>query len=310
MTCILLGTPTFAIPTAEVLMRTSTCTLLGVITKPDEPAGRTHAMTPPPLASWAKEHGVQYWQPGSKDELTSLLTKLRPDIGVVVAYGKIIPQDALTIPRFGFVNLHPSLLPRWRGPSPIPAAIAAGDVETGVTLMRIDAEVDHGPILAQERVPLSSAATRSSLENELAKLGARLLERTLPDYLAGGIAPKPQDHTQATMTPLLTRDDGRIDWRASAATIERKVRAYEGWPGTWCTLPDGERLKILEATVGAATDVAVGAIVRSDGTFGVASGSHQLLVLQRVQPEGKPVMDGSAFLRGHQDLWILTQHDV
>lgn len=305
MTCILLGTPEFAIPTAEVLMRTSACTLLGVITKPDEPAGRTHAMTPPPLAAWATEHGVRCWQPASKDDLTALIRELRPDVGMVVAYGKIIPQDALTIPRLGFVNLHPSLLPRWRGPSPIPAAIAAGDAETGATLMLIDAEVDHGPILAQERVPLSPTATRSSLEDELAVLGAQLLERTLPDYLAGRITPQPQDHTQVTTTPLLTRDDGRINWNDPAAVIERKIRAYEGWPGAWCELPDGKRLKMLAGTINGPTAMPPGTIDRSHGQFNVACGDGAFLTLETVQPQGGVQMRGASFLHGVAQLQVL-----
>lgn len=306
MTCVLLGTPEFAIPTAEVLRRTSACNLLGVITKPNEPAGRGKALTPPPLAMWAKERAVQCWQPETKEALTALLRELSPDVAIVAAYGKIIPPEALAIPRFGFVNLHPSLLPKYRGPSPISAAIANGDTETGVTLMLLDAEVDHGPILAQERVPLSPTETRSSLERELAELGARLLARTLPDHFAGHITLQPQDDAQATTTPLLSREHGRIDWRESAAVIERKVRAYEGWPGTWTTVsvspPPGKRLKVLSASVGGLTDAAPGTIIHRGDAFAVACGDHRLLTLTAVQPEGKPAMDGAAFRLGHRTI--------
>lgn len=308
MTCVLLGTSTFALPTAEVLLKLFP-PFLGIITKPDEPFGRGRIMTPPPLAVWAKEHGVQCWQPEMKEALTALLRELNPDVAIVVAYGKIIPPDALTIPRFGFVNLHPSLLPKYRGPSPIQAAIANGDTETGATLMLLDAEVDHGPILAQERVPLSPTATRSSLERELAERGAALIERTLPDYLAGRITPQPQDHARATTTPLLSRDHGRINWSEPATTIERKIRAYEGWPGTWTTLsisplPErrgrSKRLKILAATVGTETPLPPGTIDRSHGRLDIACGNGRLLTPLAVQPEGKPAMPGEAFLIGHQ----------
>lgn len=300
MTCALLGTPSFAIPAAEILTGTSTCTLLGIITKPDEPVGRSHAMTPPPLAMWAREHGIRLLQPDTKDELTALLTELRPDVAVVVAYGKIIPSAALAIPKFGFVNIHPSLLPKYRGPSPVHAAIANGDAETGVTLMLLDAEVDHGPLLAQERVEIPPAVTRSELDAFLAERGAQLLARTLPKYLAGRTAPQPQDHARATMTPLLTREHGKIDWSEPAAVIERKVRAYEGWPGTWFVLPNGKRLKVLSASVGAAHPGIPGTLVRDD-VMGVACGDGRLLVFNRVQPEGGAPMDGVAFMRGYRE---------
>ena len=231
-------------------------TLSGIITKPDKPAS-------PPLAVWARDHGVRLWQPATKGELTALLQEQRPDVAVVAAYGKIIPPEALAIPRFGFVNVHPSLLPSYRGPSPMQAAIANGDAETGVTLIVLDADVDHGPIIAQERVTLSPTIARRALEGELAERGAALLARVLPEYLAGRIVPTPQDHARATVTPLLSRDDGRMDWNASAAAIERNVRAYEGWPGTWCVLPNAQRLKVLRAAVNGPTTAAPGSIVRS-----------------------------------------------
>ena len=301
MRCIFLGTPEFAIPAADAVLRASTGELVGIITQPDRPVGRSRVPTPPPLATWATEHRIALFQPETTDDLRRVIIERNLDIGIVVAYGRIIPQDVLALPRLGFVNLHPSLLPRWRGPSPIAAAIATGDTETGVTLMLLDAEVDHGPIIAQERIPLSPSATRSPLERELADLGARLLTRILPEYLAGRITPQPQEHTAATYSTLLTRDDGRIDWREPAAVIERKVRAYEGWPGTWCILPNGKRLKVLQATLDGNAIESPGAVLQN-GTFTVSCGDHRALLLDRVEPEGKPPMDGRAFLRGHPDI--------
>ncbi len=329
MNCVLLGTSALAIPTAEALLKLFSPLpseglspssrggagggawgargggFVGVITKPTEPAGRKHDPTPPPIAAWAKERGVRCWQPETKEALTTLLRELAPDVAVVVAYGKIITSEALTIPEFGFVNLHPSLLPKYRGPSPIQSAIANGDTETGVTLMLLDAEVDHGPILAQERVPLSPTATRSSLERELAERGAALLERVLPEYLTGRITPQPQDHVRATTTPLLSREDGRIFWDEPAAVIERKIRAYEGWPGTWCALTDGRRLKVLKSAVNGPTALSPGTIDRSRDRFDAACGDNVLLTLEIVQPEGGVRMQGVSFLNGAAELRLL-----
>lgn len=299
-TCLLLGTPTFAIPVADALRSTSACTLIGIVTKPDEPAGRRQVLTPPPLATWARERSVQCWQPKTNQALIALLRERRPDVAVVAAYGKFIPPDALAIPRHGFVNLHPSLLPRWRGPSPIHAAIAAGDTETGVTLILLDAQMDHGPIIAQERTPLSLTAGRMSVERELAERGARLLERTLPEHFAARIVPHPQDEVQATTCPLLSRDDGRLDWRIPSATLERRVRAYEGWPGTWCTLLGDTRLKVFRAALGGPTSAMPGTVIRDGNRFGVACGDGRTLILEEVQPEGRQPMSGADFLRGYR----------
>lgn len=299
VTCLLFGAPAFAIPIAEVLRTAAVCELIGVVTKPDEPAGRRQVLTSPPLATWARERGVQCWQPETKQALTTLLRELRPDVAVVAAYGKLIASEALAIPRLGFVNLHPSLLPRWRGPSPVQAAIAAGDTETGISVMLLDAQMDHGPIIEQERIPLSPTATRASIERDCSERGARLLERILPDYLAQRIVPQPQDETQATTCPLLSRDDGHLDWREPAVILERMVRAYEGWPGTWCTVDGGRRLKVLRSTLERSTSVAPGTIIREADRFSVACGDGKTLILEEVQPEGRAPMSGGDFLRGY-----------
>lgn len=300
--CLFLGTSSFAVPSVEAIANAGTCELVAVVTQQDKPAGRGQLPATSPVAAWARARGVRLAQPATKQELTALVRELAPDVAVVVAYGRIIPEDALAIPPHGFVNLHPSLLPRWRGPSPIAAAIAAGDAETGVTVMRIDAQMDHGPILAQERTPLPPDATRTTLEEALAVRGAALLARTLPAYLAGTIAPTPQDDVQVTFCKLLTREDGRIAWGAPASSIERTVRAYEGWPGTWTELAEtGKRLKILTAELGGPTDAEPGTITTDmRGRMSVACGDGQALILTRVQAEGKPPVEGAAFIRGHR----------
>ncbi|MDO8425253.1 MAG: methionyl-tRNA formyltransferase [bacterium] len=299
-TCLFLGTSAFSIPSAEALLASGVCTLLGVVTQPDKPAGRGQQLATSPMAAWARERRIPLWQPATKQELTALVRECAPDVAVVVAYGRIIAADALAIPPHGFVNLHPSLLPRWRGPSPIAAAIAAGDQETGVTVMRIDDQMDHGPILAQERTPLLPHVTRTQLEQDLAKQGATLLARTLSAHLAGDIIPKPQDDAQTTVCPLLSKEDGRILWNESALVIERKIRAYEGWPGTWMELPNGKRLKILTVEIEGTTDANPGTIARdAHGRMVVACGEKKTFVLLQVQPEGKQPMDGASFLRGY-----------
>ena len=297
---LLFGTPTFAVPVAEMLQRSTVCTRIGVVTKPDEPAGRRRVLTAPPLAAWAAAHGVPLRKPKTSTELTATLRELQPDVAVVAAYGKLIPPEALAIPRFGFVNLHPSLLPRWRGPSPVQATIAAGDTETGVTCILLDREMDHGPIIGQERFLLSPTDGRAAVERELSERGARLLERILPEYLAHRITPQPQDDVQATTCPLLARDDGHLDWREQTAVLERKVRAYEGWPGTWCTISGGRRLKVLRATIGDPTSAPPGTIVRGTERFSVACGDDRTPTLEEVQPEGRAPMPGSDFLRGYR----------
>ncbi|MBI4433852.1 methionyl-tRNA formyltransferase [Candidatus Uhrbacteria bacterium] len=305
-TCVLLGTPAFAIPTADMLVRTPCVTFLGVITKPDEPVGRTQEHTPPPLKRWAATRGCSVWQPETKAVLTSLLQELHPDCMIVVAYGKIILSEALAVPRWGAINLHPSLLPKYRGPSPVHAAIAHGDQETGVTVMLLDAEIDHGPLLAQERVPIPDGVSRTVLEELLAERGAALLERILPEYFSGHIVPHEQNHADATFTSLLVRADGKLDWSQPAHVLARLVRAYEGWPGTWCLLPDGRRLKVLGAHTGDSEKGSPGMLAASaDDRIAVICGDQQTLVLTEVQPEGRGAMTGPEFRRGQPKLMQL-----
>lgn len=310
---VLFGTSSFAVPTARHLTANTSWTLIGVVTQPDARSGRGRQPSPPPLAAWARENEVPLYQPTSKNEIHALVQRVQPDLAITAAYGRIIPADAIAIPRFGFLNIHPSLLPRWRGASPIQAAIAAGDTETGVTIFRIDSGVDTGPIIAQERTPLLPDATHTTLEASLAELSVQLLTRVLPEFLAGRVTPQPQDDTNAKTCPLLTREDGKIDWHEPAQVIERKVRAYEGWPGTWSIFSPanlegeikrgwhGKRLKILAALIGDETSSEPSTILRTPhGRPAVACGDRRTLILTRVQPEGKPPMNGEEFLRGYR----------
>ena len=264
---VFFGTPEFAVPTLEALVKAG-YDIVAVVTQPDKPVGRGLKMEAPPVKVKAVELGLTVLQPttlnfgikpkGLESKLSLGLQSLRADLGVCVAYGKIIPKEILDIFPRGILNIHPSLLPKYRGPSPIQTAILNGDEETGVTIMLLDEEMDHGAVLAHITYHISPSTIGSELSQALAKEGAKLLVETLPKWLAGEIEPQPQDHNKATFTKMLERADGRIDWNKSAEGIEKMVHAYDAWPGTF-TLWSGKRLKILRArllhaTIGCTND--------------------------------------------------------
>jgi len=302
---LFMGTPEFAVPALRRLLESYQ--VVGVVTQPDRPAGRGQKVQMSPVKGLALAHGLPVLQPRSlrKDPVAiQAITKLRPDLIVVAAYGLILPQPVLDLPPHGCLNIHASLLPRWRGPAPIPAAILAGDEETGVTLMRMDAGMDTGPILAQRRTPIRPDDTTASLSERLAELGADLLAETLPGWLKGEIAPQPQDEAQATVCGLIRKEDGQIDWTRPAVLIERQVRAYHPWPGAF-TFWRGQQLKVLRA--GGATalharlaDHSPGTVILVDRTPGVITGEGVLL-LEEVQLAGKRAMPAQAFVQGYRD---------
>jgi len=218
-----------------------------VVTQPDRSQGRGKKRLPTPVKSFAKEHKITAYTPENKRQLTNLKTKLKrlkPDLFVVASYGLIIPGETLEIPAKGALNVHPSLLPKYRGATPIQAAILSGDAETGVTVMLMDERMDHGPVVAQERITLDPAETLATATVKLARLGGELLVKTIPDYLKGEIIPQPQNHEEATYTKLLKKDDGKIGWGSSNEKIERMLRAYQPWPGVWTTV--GEMTEQLD----------------------------------------------------------------
>ncbi len=258
-----------------------------------------------PVKTKALELGLRVVEPPTlkKPEAEALLKEFGVDIAIVVAYGKIIPQSVLDIFPRGVLNIHPSRLPKYRGPSPIQSAILNGDEETGVTLMLLDAEMDHGPILAQEGLRIKDHEFRGELEMRIAELGARMLVHILPQWLEGKIQLQEQDHARATVCKMVEKEDGKIDWKKPAIHIERMVRAYEGWPGTW-TEWNGKRLKIIKTrvlheSVGCAKNSTPGYLWQTEqGELAVncAPGS---LVLEQVQMEGKKSATDEEFLRGH-----------
>ena len=301
---IFLGTPQFAVPALEALFHAHYA-VVAVVTKPDEPAGREQVITPPPVKIVAEKYAIPVFQPEiiSRDYWIQNLPEA--DCFVIVAYGKLIPQDIIAIPRFGAINIHPSLLPHLRGPSPIQYAILQGEQETGVSVMLIDERMDHGPILAQKSVPIENKTGYKKLHDFLAKEGADLLCKTLPNWFSGAKKPAPQDDNKATYSKILKKDDGRINWSRSAKEIERAVRAFEFWPGSWSLWPTEKqiyRVRIEEADwndneppYGSPGYVWQDTAEKSP----LIKTGHGSIVLKKITIEGKKAIPSDEFLRGY-----------
>lgn len=297
MRLVFLGSPDFSVPSLEALA--AHYKVVGVVTQPDRPAGRGRRMTSPPVRLAAHRLGIPVLQPArlSAPEALAALREWAPDLIVVAAFGQLLRSPVLDLPRHGCLNIHASLLPRWRGASPIQAAILAGDAETGVSLMKMNQGLDTGPLLASRSVTLAPDETGGSLSLRLASLGASLLLETLPGYVSGSVVPIPQDESRATSAPRLRKADGALSPAASALHLARMVRAFDPWPGTHIQW-EGVRLAVLSAhTAQAGGPFRPGQVVATAGSPGMVT-IDGLLVLDRVQPEGKKPMSGAAFLRG------------
>jgi methionyl-tRNA formyltransferase len=296
---VFLGTPAFAVPSLEAVDRLGERGLLelvGVVTQPDR-AGNRGQLSVPPVKARALALGVPLLQPARIDE-TGLreMTSLRPELLVWAAYGNRLPRTLLASVNGRAVNVHASLLPRWRGAAPIAHAILAGDRETGVTLMEGTAALDEGPILAHERTPIGEAESTGDLTRRLAVLGAGLLERELPRYIAGELRGTPQDGSEATLAPKVTSRDAELDFARPAEELARRVRAFTPEPGAWTTFR-GERLVVAGASVSGGTPQEHGTLEIHDGWPEVAAGAGWLR-LGLVHPAGKRTMTGDAWARG------------
>lgn len=293
---VFMGSPEFAYEVLKILVRHFP--VVGVVSQPDKPAGRGKVITSPPVKTLALELGIPVFQPEKlrTPEAINRLISFQPDLIVVAAYGKILKQELLDIPPWGCINVHGSLLPRWRGSAPIQAAIYHGDTQAGVTIMKMDAGVDTGAMLASRGIPISPEDDSVSLGSKLAFLGANLLVDTLPGYLSGKIVPVPQPEEGVSYAPMLKKEDGELDFSQSAVQLERKIRAYTPWPGTFIPF-SGQALKIKHARV-------VDSQVLNAGEFGVIDGlpavgtRNGCLAFTEVQPAGKKLMSGQDFLRG------------
>lgn len=277
----------------------------GVVTQPDKPAGRGKTLTPPPVKVLAGELGIPVLQPVRLrlPESFAQLESLQPDLIVVAAYGQILRQNVLDLPKFGCINVHASLLPRWRGASPIQASILNGDAASGVTIMKMDAGIDTGPELAKESVSIDPDETSLSLSDKLAKIGGKLLIETLPGYLDGTIKPTDQEENGATYASMIKKEDGQLDFNYPAEMLERKVRAYFDWPGAFMDW-EGQILKVRKARVEVQGSTLPGkrAVYGGYPCVGTTKGD---LVLLELQPAGKKWMDGKDFIRGARN-WIST----
>lgn len=300
-----MGSPEFAVPTLEALVKHYE--VIGVVTQPDRPAGRGRKLTPPPVKSLAIELDIPLIQPGrlSDPDALSVLQAWKPDLIVVTAFGQILRSEVLDLPEYGSINVHASLLPRWRGAAPIQAAILHGDQRSGVTIMKMDEGLDTGPIISQKELVLAKVETAGSLSPKLSQLGAQLLIETLPGYLDGSLQPVPQQGV-STYAPMLKKKDGELDFNMTAEAIERKIRAYHPWPGTFMVWND-QRLKIHQARVepGAADpDMKAGDHLVLEDHPAVMT-SEGMIIFEVLQPPGKKPIPGPAFLLGARH-WVST----
>jgi methionyl-tRNA formyltransferase len=317
---IFMGTPEFGAIILEGLIKARYKPIL-VATAPDKPVGRKQILTPPPVKVIAQKYGIAVFQPEKILRLKSKILNLKPDLIIAVAYGKILPKEILEIPKYGCLAVHPSLLPKYRGPSPIQTAILNGDRKIGVTIFLMDEKMDHGPILARRELELSifnsqlsnrsqipnSKITYTELSKKLAKLGAKLLIETIPKWIKGEIKPVPQEESKATYTKILKKEDGKINWRKTAEELERQIRAFDPWPGSftfWYKNKEKIRLKFLRARVLKISDTKTYLIgktlVAPQNELCVQTGQG-FLIIEKLQPEGKKEMFSEDFLRGHPD---------
>ncbi len=300
---VFFGTPPFGAVILEGLLSAG-YEVLAVVTQPDRPAGRGRRLQPSAVKQVALKYGLEVLQPARLRRDRPTLDRLRalaPEVMVLASYGQILPAEVLALAPYGCIGVHASLLPKYRGAAPIPAALLAGEEETGITLMLTDEGMDTGPIIAQEALAISPRETAETLAARLAELGARLLAETLPRWLKGDITPRPQDECLATYAPPIAKDAGAIRWGRSAVEIDRQIRAFTPWPGTFCRY-EGALLKILSALPwpDVKQEGPPGKVVRVGGAVGVITGQG-LLILERVQPAGKRPMRAQDFARGRPE---------
>jgi methionyl-tRNA formyltransferase len=292
-----LGTPPFAAEALKALIEKKH-TIVAVFSQPPKPLGRGYQVQKSPVHLLAESHQIPVYTPTTlKDEqIQDLLKSLELDLAIVAAYGLLLPFSVLKIPRWGCVNIHASLLPRWRGASPIQRAIQAGDHETGITLMQMDPGLDTGDILVQEALPITPTTTAETLQTDLARLGAQMLEAFLDRLCVGSITPQKQDERHATHAPKLTKEEGHLDWTKPAIALERQIRAFVPWPGSFFEW-NGKQIKVLAAQVLEVKGMA-GKVLAAKDTLVIACGEGALKC-NSLQAPGKKAMSAKDFLNGH-----------
>jgi methionyl-tRNA formyltransferase len=297
---VFFGTPEFAVPTLDALLA-SPCDVVGVVTQPDRPRGRGQRTTASPVKTAALAAGKRVLQPTSVKDAAFLseLSGLAPDLGVVAAYGQILTERALSIPRLGMINVHASILPRYRGAAPVHRAVINGETETGVTIMRVVKALDAGPMLATARRPITADETSDDVERDLAEIGAQLLLATIPGLSEGRVAEVPQDDSAATYAPRLAKDDGRIDWTWPAERIHNLIRGLHPWPHAATFLGSQRFILHRSKPVRDPARAVPGAILEALGDrLVVAAGAGRVEIVE-IQPEGKRPMSVREFLAGH-----------
>ena len=303
---VFMGSPDFSIPILQGLAENYN--VVGVVTQPDRPSGRGQVMTPPPVKELALQLGIPVMQPVKLKlrEAFEQLANWRPELIIVAAFGQILRQNVLDLPQLGCINVHASFLPRWRGAAPIQAAICAGDEQTGVSIMRMDAGVDTGPVFFQAQESIHSDDTANSLSTRLSMLGKDTLLTVLPRIIEGKLEAKPQVEVGATYAAMLKKEDGQLEWNIRAEELERKIRAFNDWPGTF-TFWKGQMLKIRSAKVipGNGGDAGSRFIQQSTPAIMTCKGA---LALLEVQPAGKKWMNGKDFLNGNADWDLYTEN--
>ena len=295
---IFCGTAGFGLPALDVLK--NKYEIQAIVTQPDKPSGRNKNLLSSAAKQWAEKHGIKVWQPVKIIEILPELVSSRPDLLLVAAYGQIIPKAVLEVPTFGAINIHGSLLPKYRGATPIQTAILEGESETGVTLIKMDEKMDHGPILSQASLRIEPDDDYPALYQKLADLAASLTSKILDEWFEGKIEPRPQDESAATYTKFFFLPDGKINWAEPALKIHKKILAFNPEPGAWTTFAD-KSVKILKAHVQESHLIDLpGKIHDLDRRLGVKS-NDGFLILDLVQPAGKKPMSGSDFLNGLKD---------
>lgn len=283
---IFFGTEDFSAISLQALIDAN-FPVAAIVTKQDSKKGRGRKLVPPAVKVIGEKYGIPVWQPSTLSDITADITALQPVTGVLVSFGKIIPQSLIDLFTPGIINVHPSALPKYRGPSPIESAIINGDTTTGVSIMQLSAKMDAGPVYTIAPRPLAGTETQSELYETLGTIGAKTLVDTLPVILNGALTPTPQEESRATYCQLINKTDGVIDWSEPAATIERKIRAYQGWPGSRATI-HGHDCIITSAQLSAVATA-----------LSMKCGDGQFISIDSLKPAGKNTMSASAFLAGY-----------
>lgn len=316
---IFFGTSDFAVPVLEALIKNK-YKIIAVVTQPDREAGRGYEKNISPVKEVALKYGLKILQPEKiKDaEFIKIVEEMSPELNIVCSYGKIIPEEIIEIPKYKTINIHPSLLPKYRGSSPIQTAILNGDKETGVTIMLMDKAMDHGPIIKNQKLKIKNQniVTCEELSKQLMDESAKLLIKTLPDWLAGKITPREQNHNEASFTKIFVKEDGKIYWNKTSDEIDRQARALNPWPGTFCFWHNHEmetttRLKIIKTELPYITSSAVmdivpnkqeGIVLKTPSGLMAVATLNDHLIIKEIQPEGKKIMAGKDFLNGYPEI--------